>query len=155
MPSRAIEDLYPEMQPKVLALIAACQAQGIDLLITSTVRTLAEQAALYAQGRTTPGDIVTKARPGESFHNVRRAIDVVPLVGGKAIWTSMFWEEIGRLGENQGFVWGGTFRTRKDKPHFEWQWCAVHATRHAKAISFSLDGMCNGRSKKGQVASAT
>jgi len=38
-----------------------------------------EQAALYAIGRTAPGKIVTKARPGESYHNHGLAYDWAPL----------------------------------------------------------------------------
>jgi peptidoglycan L-alanyl-D-glutamate endopeptidase CwlK len=41
-------------------------------------RTHAEQDALYAQGRTTPGPIVTRAKGGQSPHNWGLAIDVVP-----------------------------------------------------------------------------
>ena len=42
-----------------------------------------EQAALFAIGRTAPGKIVTKARPGESYHNHGLAFDWAPL----KIWT--------------------------------------------------------------------
>jgi peptidoglycan LD-endopeptidase CwlK len=45
-----------------------------------TIRTFAEQAALYAQGRTKPGPVVTDAAEGLSFHNYGLAIDVVFLL---------------------------------------------------------------------------
>ena len=44
--------------------------------VTAGLRTMAVQAALYAQGRTRPGQIVTYAEPGDSAHNVGLAIDV-------------------------------------------------------------------------------
>lgn len=44
--------------------------------VTSGLRTMAAQAALYAQGRTMPGPIVTHAKPGDSAHNWGLAIDV-------------------------------------------------------------------------------
>ena len=36
---------------------------------THTLRTFAEQDKLFAQGRTAPGKIVTRARGGQSYHN--------------------------------------------------------------------------------------
>lgn len=50
------------------------------------LRTAAEQAALYAQGRTTPGAIVTNAPPGRSAHEHGLAVDVCILVGGHEEW---------------------------------------------------------------------
>jgi hypothetical protein len=38
-----------------------------------------EQAALYAKGRTSGGRIVTKAKPGQSYHNYGLAFDWVPI----------------------------------------------------------------------------
>lgn len=55
----------------------------------------------------------------ESWHNFGFAFDVVPLVNGKAIWDSPFWNRIGELGKRIGLVWGGDFQSFKDKPHFE------------------------------------
>ena len=50
--SRRLDDIHPLVRARCAAHIAACHAEGIDLLITSTLRTRADQAALYAQGRT-------------------------------------------------------------------------------------------------------
>lgn len=41
----------------------------------SGYRSVTEQNDLFAQGRTKPGNIVTKARGGESYHNFAVAID--------------------------------------------------------------------------------
>ena len=89
--SRDVHDLLPRVQAKCTAFIAACKAEGVDVLITSTYRDNESQNALYAQGRTAPGKIITNAAAGKSFHNYRVAFDFVPLVNGKAIW-----DEIGR-----------------------------------------------------------
>ena len=64
MASRKIEDCHPLLQPKLKAFIATCKSVGIDVLVTCTWRSGAEQDALYAQGRTTPGKRVTNARAG-------------------------------------------------------------------------------------------
>ena len=59
-------------------LLADAAAAGIPLTVTFTLRSMATQAALYAQGRTRPGPVVTNARAGHSFHNFGLALDVVP-----------------------------------------------------------------------------
>ena len=92
--SRDINDLLPEVKTKVEHFVALCEDNGIDLLITSTYRDHESQDALYAQGRTTKGFIVTNAKGGDSYHNYRCAIDVVPLINGKPEWklsSSMTW----------------------------------------------------------------
>ncbi|MGQ0794441.1 MAG: M15 family metallopeptidase [Deltaproteobacteria bacterium] len=120
MPSRKLEDLHPVVAEKARALLALAEAEGIELLITSALRTFEEQAALYAIGRTKPGKRVTNAKPGQSWHNFGLAFDVVPLVNGKAIWNSPFWSKIGELGRRCALQWGGDFKSFKDLPHFEY-----------------------------------
>jgi peptidoglycan L-alanyl-D-glutamate endopeptidase CwlK len=118
--SRKIEDLLPEVQPKVQAFLAAATAKGIDLLITSSYRDFESQAAIFAQGRTTPGAKVTNAQAGHSWHNWRCAVDVVPLIGGKAIWSDeKLWEQIGEIGESVGLEWAGRWVSFKELAHFQ------------------------------------
>ena len=119
MPSRRLEDLHPLIAEKAQQLIEIAQAEGIEILVTSTLRSFEEQAELFAIGRTKPGEKVTNAEPGESWHNFGLAFDIVPLVNGKAVWDSPFWSRIGDLGKQVGLVWGGDFHSFKDKPHFE------------------------------------
>lgn len=82
------------------------------------MRTFAEQDALYAQGRTAPGKIVTNAKGGQSYHNYGLAIDVVEIKSGQAIWNTN-WSEISKIGIRNGFEWGGNFKGFIDKPHFQ------------------------------------
>lgn len=119
MPSRKLEDLHPLVVEKARQLIELAQADGIEILVTSTLRSFEEQAELFAIGRVKPGKIVTNAKAGESWHNFGLAFDVVPLVNGKAIWDSPFWNRIGDLGKQIDLTWGGDFKSFKDKPHFE------------------------------------
>lgn len=115
MASRKIEDLTPELQEKVRDFKELCNQKGLDVLIYCTFRSPAEQAQLYAQGRTVEaiqkkatellevygradladllfalgpksGSIVTMAGPGQSLHNYRLAFDGVPLRSGKPVW---------------------------------------------------------------------
>jgi peptidoglycan LD-endopeptidase CwlK len=78
--------------------------------------------ALYAQGRTEPGHIVTDAPPGESAHNYGLALDIVPMVNGKPDWegTDPVWQRVGALGEAAGLEWAGApgFPFH-EMPHFE------------------------------------
>ena len=112
--SRLLTDLVAEMEAKAEMLLQDCKAQGVELLVTCTRRTLEEQAALYAQGRTTPGKIVTRAKPGQSAHNYGCAIDIVPLVNGKPLWQfnaknpGPIWSTIGRIGQGLGLTWYGS-----------------------------------------------
>lgn len=117
--SRKIEDLTPEMQEKVKKFIAECAKVGIDLLVTSTYRDFESQNELYAQGRTKPGNKVTNAKAGESFHNYRIAVDVVPIINGKADWNSKRWPEIGAIGKACGLEWAGDWKTFKETAHFQ------------------------------------
>lgn len=59
---------------------------GIKLRVAQATRTIAQQNALYAQGRTAPGRIVTNAKGGESYHNYGLAIDVIEIKNGKTNW---------------------------------------------------------------------
>jgi peptidoglycan L-alanyl-D-glutamate endopeptidase CwlK len=90
-------------------------------LVTSTYRDHESQTALYNQGRTTPGKVVTNAKAGQSWHNHRCALDVVPLVNGKAIWDDQaVWKQIGEIGKSCGLEWAGDWKTFKEYPHFQY-----------------------------------
>lgn len=120
MSSRRLEDLHPIVAEKAHKLVELAKNEGIDLLVTSTLRTFEEQKELYALGRTKPGKRVTNAKPGQSWHNFGLAFDVVPLLNGKAVWNSPFWSHIGDLGKSLELVWGGDFTGLRDHPHFEY-----------------------------------
>lgn len=101
--SRKIEDLHPVVAAKAKAFIAACKKVGIDVLITSTYRDNESQNAIYAQGRTKAGRIVTYAKGGQSFHNYRLAFDFVPIANGKAIWNDQrLFKKCREIGESLG-----------------------------------------------------
>ncbi len=117
---RRINTLHPLVRAKAKEFIIRAERElGIKLRVVSALRTWAEQDKLYAQGRTSPGNIVTKAKGGESLHNFGLAIDVVEIKNGKAIWNNPNWNKIAGLGKQIGFTWGGDWKSFKDKPHFE------------------------------------
>ena len=115
--SRNIQDLTPATRSKALNFLVFCKDVGIDVILTSTFRDNASQAAIYAQGRTAPGKIVTWAQPGHSYHNYKLAFDFVPIVNGKAVWNDLtLWQRCGELAEKAGLEWGGRWK-KKDRPH--------------------------------------
>jgi peptidoglycan L-alanyl-D-glutamate endopeptidase CwlK len=96
-------------------------------MIIFTARTQEEQAALYAQGRTAPGKVVTWTL--NSKHVRGLAIDLCPweefrLHGpDKLAWDadSAVWETIGKIGESLGLQWGIIKNgARIDLGHFEY-----------------------------------
>ncbi len=115
-----IQSLHPDLRAQAAAFVNAVEAElGVQVRVTSGLRTFAEQDALYNQGRTTPGNIVTNARAGRSYHNYGLALDVVPMLNGQPQWNSPHWDAIGAIGKRMGFEWGGDFRSLVDKPHFQ------------------------------------
>jgi hypothetical protein len=91
----------------------------IDLRITDGFRTVEQQDAIYAKGRTAPGSIVTKAKGGYSNHNFGLAVDVAPFENGKLNWNTKYYPIIGLIGESRKLEWGHRWVALDDKPHFQ------------------------------------
>lgn len=136
--SRSLDELLPPVRARVDQFLADCKNHGIDLLVTSTYRDHDAQDALYAQGRTTAGSIVTNARGGFSFHNYRCAIDVVPIVSGKPVWDARnpIWAKVGALGKLAGLDWAGDWQTFRETAHFQFTGgLSLHDLNLGKSIS--------------------
>lgn len=132
-----IQLLHPKVREEAMEIYEEiCKALTGKAIcrFTFTLRTIAEQDALYAQGRTKPGKIVTKARGGFSMHNYGLAIDVVLLLDrdGDGRYTEASWDtkgdfdadgvsdwmEIVRIFKEFGWEWGGDWKFY-DAPHFQ------------------------------------
>lgn len=92
-------------------------------------RTYAEQDALYAQGRTTPGSRVTNSPGGYSFHNFGVAFDVGLFSGRAYIEGGSGYISVGHLGEGIGLEWGGRWRRFQDMPHFQYPGLSLDTVR--------------------------
>lgn len=107
---------------KVRYVIAEMHKQGIYVGVAQAYRSIAEQNALYAQGRTVRGNIVTNARGGQSNHNFGVAVDFFLYDGSitKAKWVvdADFRKVVVEM-KKQGFDWGGDWTSFYDAPHFE------------------------------------
>ncbi|EEO6569038.1 N-acetylmuramoyl-L-alanine amidase family protein [Listeria monocytogenes] len=108
---------------KTRNVIKKMAKQGIYLCVAQGYRSKTEQNALYAQGRTKPGSIVTNAKGGQSNHNFGVAVDLCLYSsdGKKVIWesTTSRWKKVVAAMKAEGFKWGGDWKTFKDYPHFE------------------------------------
>lgn len=116
-----VSNLHPDFQKAALAFLEDAKAAGLDPRLQHSYRTAEEQDKLYAQGRTAPGKIVTKAKGGQSNHNYGVAMDVVPgpLVS-KPNWDpeNPMWGQLGQVAAKHGLEWGGNWKFQ-DKPHIQ------------------------------------
>lgn len=114
--------INPVVKESALELIKRAYREKIYVQISSGFRSFADQNALYAQGRTKSGNIVTNARGGYSNHNFGLAIDyfLVSDDGSKALWTvNDKWRRVAAIGKELGFAWGGDWSSFRDYPHLE------------------------------------
>ena len=112
--SIALADLLPEAQAAATKALADLKVRGVPYVVTYTLRTKAEQVALYAQGREElaavnakrqaaglsdigpsentyvvtqcDGVPIVQGGKGRSPHQLGTAIDVVPMDGGGPSW---------------------------------------------------------------------
>lgn len=127
-------ELYPPFQAKVDQLLELAKAYELPVGVHMGLRTFDQQDGLYALGRTVKnpdgfdaikkplGNIVTRAKGGESWHNYGLAVDIVFKIGPKQAWSwdgKLPWERLGALGGALKFQWGGLWKAR-DLPHFQW-----------------------------------
>lgn len=113
--------MLPVVAAKADAFVTACRVQGIEVLITSTYRDNESENALYAQARTTPGQRVTNAKGGQSFHNHACAFDFVPVVHGKAMWDdTRTFRRCGEIAESLGLEWAGRWTSFPELAHCQY-----------------------------------
>lgn len=130
-----VMQLYTHINNKILG-------KGVRLRLAYTYRSIEEQDALYAQGRTKLFDDkgkrlgkVTNAPGGKSIHNYGLALDIVLLLDkdGNGTFESASWDtradfdkdklpdwmEVTNYLKANGWRWGGDFKSIVDPPHFE------------------------------------
>jgi len=127
---KRIDNLHPKVREQVKKIYQDILERSVSVRFTDTLRTFDEQKALYAQGRTKPGKIVTHAKAGESYHNYGLALDFCLLLnnGKEASWDRKKdmdkdnikdWDEVVAVFKHYGWEWGGDWNNFKDYPHFQ------------------------------------
>lgn len=138
-----VDGLHPLLRRAVAAICLA-----LPLVPKEGYRSLESQAELYAKGRTKPGPIVTWAKPGQSPHNFNPPsvsgddgalacdliLDTSRVKVRRVVWNGKtypdawddvtpaavaVWQALGVAAQEQGLVWGGSWKRKVDKPHVE------------------------------------
>lgn len=117
--SRDVSLLRDDVEANCRAFLKLCEAEGLKVLVTQTVRDNEYQASLYAQGRTKPGSIVTNTKIA-TYHGDGLAFDICKNVKGQEYSDAKFFERCGEIGRKVGFTWGGDWTRFVDRPHFQW-----------------------------------
>lgn len=131
--------LHPKIRQEVIDIITSIESDKLPdnakIRIVQGIRTKGEQDALYAQGRTKPGSIVTNAKFGQSYHCFGLAIDFAIMYDKDnngsfetLSWDENYdfdkdgvkdWQEVVQAFKFLGWTWGGDFHSIKDNPHLE------------------------------------
>ena len=146
MPSHRIEDLDPVVRAKAIEHERRAKSAGIDCVIRHTRRTILEQEALWAQGRESIAKIKALRKIASLYeirskkeyerkvtwtlwskHQANCAYHLVLRRNGKICWDTEAdindngisdYEEMGRIGEELGCVWG-VGDPKRDLVHYE------------------------------------
>lgn len=130
-----VTGLHSKVVEALSTTVNEAKARGMSVAMHMGLRTIKEQDALYAKGRTVPGSIVTNAPGGMSWHNYGLAVDIV-FKDSKGIWTwsdKCDWDGLGQVGKMFGFEWGGDWTKFPDLPHFQMRG-KIPSIRAAKEI---------------------
>lgn len=135
---KEIHELLPEVQEMLEKAISELKEKDIRFSILETYREQVVQDAYYSQGRKPIDEvnylrekaglipigindnyIITKTK--NSYHTLRRAVDLVPVLSnGRIPWiikdasTAALWMHIGDIMKKYGFEWGGDWNPKNE-----------------------------------------
>ncbi len=113
---------HPRLQILAQKLVEECARQGLAVKIGESFRSVKEQDALYAQGRTKPGAVVTNAK-GSSYSSMHQWGVAFDFYRGdqKGAYNEEgnFFEKVGAVGKSLGLEWGGDWKSIIDRPHLQ------------------------------------
>lgn len=126
------------VQVMLAAALKEIKAEGVQPLVVETYRSKERQYYLYGQGRTVSQSIAAGvpaakakkyAKPGlrqctwtlNSIHIQKKAVDVIPIRGGKAIWNAKDKDTkvIIDIMQRFGFEAGANWKSSPDSPHYQ------------------------------------
>lgn len=111
--------LHPVFRQALQKVLARLAAEQIPFRLYEGFRYPERQAALYAQGRTAPGKIVTRALPWRSYHQFGLGADLVLHENGVWSWDTSghraaWWNRMQSLGRAEGLE-----ALSFEKPHLQ------------------------------------
>ena len=126
---KRLTTLHPKLRSEVAEILIEAEKNNVGIRITSAFRTPQEQDALFAQGRTSDGNVVTNAAAWQSYHNYGLAVDICLLHKDGSISYSATedldgdkvsdWDEVTRIFKNRGWEWAGDWKTFRERPHYQ------------------------------------
>lgn len=130
--AQRLQGVHPALVGAIEAVFEQMHAAGAPMFVVCGVRTAAEQAALYAQGRTTSGPIVTnkdgvthKSDHQPQADHLGHAVDCafVPTKDRHDAWDEAWpWAAFGAAAEAAapGVQWGGRWKQPADLDHVQY-----------------------------------
>lgn len=112
--NRDFEMLAPFVARKATAALAECEYAGYPVRVFEGWRSPFRQQELYKQGRSAPGEIVTRAKPWLSTHQYGVGIDVVFYIQNKWSWEGPY-DKVAMIFQANGFEWPN----KSEKCHFQ------------------------------------
>lgn len=120
-----LKGVHPSLVAAIESVLDEMDADKTPMFVVEGVRTAQRQRELYAQGRTTPGPIVTykdglKHRSNhQPVNGFGLAVDCA-FVGNQPFDRRHPWGLYGERLEARGLIWGGRW-SMADLPHAEYQ----------------------------------
>ena len=154
--SRDVSLLRPDVEANCRKWLERCKAEGLNVLVTNTVRDKEYQEYLYAQGRTRPGSIVTNGRT-PTFHadTASLAFDFCKNVKGHEYDDEEFFRKAAMIAREMGFSWGGDWKSFPDMPHIQWdnqgEWTSSMILAEKLPPEMPLWGAENDREEENEV----
>lgn len=120
---------HPKNREDLSNILIDCEKAGVGIRLAEVFRDADRQNLLYAQGRTSPGRIVTNAKAWQSMHQYGLAVDIVLYHKDGSISYSLTedldkdgisdWMEVVAVFKKYGWEWAGDWKTFRETPHFQ------------------------------------
>ncbi len=116
--------LYPPFACSVIKVFATARSENLPVCLFETYRSQERQLELFNKG-------VTRLKKN-GMHYFGVAADMVFLDGaGNPSWDAEYnWARLGKIGQDAGLEWGGSWSGFVDKPHFQLIPATVEAQAH-------------------------
>lgn len=121
--NRDLSLLHPIMRLAAEEVVRQLNQEDIPFAVFEAFRSPSRQAYLFAQGRSRPGSIITKAQPWESYHQYGLSADFVLTIDGQWSWEGEggWWERLVDVGKEYGLE-----PLSFEKPHLQIAGLNIH-----------------------------